>query len=593
MDFRRAKIDPQNLVQFEEAPNIFWECFEEQFLKMFRPLDTLIEKEALDDWFVKNEETIEKIVKFVNRPNEDGPGLLIIRGLTGTGKTTTVRVLFEKLLEKLHNKLIYLYLDLSVSAISNNDLERDIDTQIYESLKKQFNDKHFRHISPDDEKDTANRKRLNQLINEGYQIVAVWDNVDQCAQDIQLASLKLAFHKLHWIKKQKIILPVREYHFSRARAEMPAATYDFEDIQHSPPFIGKVIERRGGLFVKAMKESHPQEKRVELDGGISVTVSDANKFLQKIIYEMKEPDILTALNSISNQNVRTQLEMLRSVLRSPYFTRKVILDILYFYYREKASPHPMLPIHRFIEGLITCGKNNCYSVYAFNDSTIINLFDTGNFLDDAYYNTLNKHHVAQMAFINQTGIDTAMIISDLESIGHPRNCTQQTIKELLSSSLLFSFQGGPEDFPSRVTQVFPTQATRYYLEKLISKLVYLQYMGLVTPLQDIQLEEIKIWKPVDKYSTFKQRMSSVKTLVTQIAKDEIAEIQYAQNHTSTAVLKRYCFGTLAKYLAKNVISEINAIKNASKKEEGMPENDEEWQEIFSPFNKILNHDFEI
>lgn len=590
MNSRTAKVDQNNLELFKEVPNIFWEYFEPQFLKMFRPLDTLIDKENLNDWFIENKETIDKILKFVTQPSDDVPGLLIIRGLTGTGKTTTVRALFEKLRERLPAKIIYLYLNLSVSAIKENDLERDIDTQIHENLKKQFKNSYFRDVRADDETDTANRKRLNQLLDKGYLIVAVWDNVDQCAQDIQLASLKLAHHKLNWIKKQKIIIPVREYNFSRARAELSVATYDFNFIQHSSPSISDVIARRGGLFEKAVKESKPPDKKIDLDGGISITLSDANKFLRSFTTEMKEPDILFALNSLSNLNVRTQLDMIRAVLRSPYFTRKVIMDIFYSFFRDENLRHSMLPIHRFIEGLITCGKDNCYSVYAFNESFLINMFDTGNFLDDAYFNTLNKHHVAQMSFINQNGIDIKKMMHDLEAIGHPSLCTEQTIKEFLSCGLLFSSQGGPDDFPGRITHVSPTQSTRYYLERLISKLVYLQYMGVVTPLRKDFTNEIEIWKPTDKHSTFKQRMASVKALLLQIAMDEMMEIQKAQNTNHSIILHQNEFGTLAGYLATNVINEINAIKKASGVYEGMPKNENEWQEILEPFEKIKQHE---
>ena len=412
---REACVTSLSLRRYVEEPNLFWCAFEKQYRRMFRPLHSLIQDEQIQDWFVSPDATLNPLIDFVSAPSYDLPGLLILRGWTGSGKTTSVRVLFEKLKDRLPKPTVYLYIETSVAALTADSMEREFDVQIHAHLKEQFGDDHFSNVSPDDESDGANKARLNQLLNEGKNIVVVWDNIDQCPRQMQLEALRLAHHKLYWIKQEKIIVPVREYNFSLAERELPIAAYDYTVIRQVPPDINEIIQRRGNLARRATEQLDKQTK-IQLGGGISVTVADGNKFLNKVINDLSHPDVTKALMELSNFNLSMQLKMARYAFQSPYFTRDILLHAISVYY-EQDPTFVLIPIHRFIEGILTGSQTCPYCVFSFEESLLINMFNAGQ--PHAYYNILNRHHVAQIALENEGGTEVESIISELENLGHP------------------------------------------------------------------------------------------------------------------------------------------------------------------------------
>ena len=137
---RAAYITPENLIRYKKEPNLFYRAFESQYRKMFRPTDWLIDQEVLEDWYVEEVDTIRELTKFATAPAGDLPGLCILRGWTGVGKTTSVRVLFEKMQERLPKNLVYLYLWFSTITSGVESIGRDFDRQLYTQLQKQFGD---------------------------------------------------------------------------------------------------------------------------------------------------------------------------------------------------------------------------------------------------------------------------------------------------------------------------------------------------------------------------------------------------------------------------------------------------------------------
>lgn len=579
---REAYITPSQLQLYQEDPNIFWRAFEKQYRAIFHPLEYLIQKADPLKWVVNLEHTINRIIEFVDGGFEDTPGILILRGLTGSGKTTAIRVLFERMRDKLPHNLVYLYVDASISTVSVNHLESDFDAQIYVGLKGLFRDDHFEDVEAGDESDAANRKRLQQLVDEGYNVVSVWDNVDQCPRAVQRACLQLAHYKLRWLKNQRIIIPIRHYDVSLARRELAVSGYAMPVIiSHSPPTVDQILRTRIGLAQEALEKD--QSTTIDVDEGISVTVADGRGFLQRVVNDLCKPDILEAMRMLTNGNVRTQLRMVSYVLRSPYLTRKVVLDALRGYY-EGDREHTMISLSRFIEGLLTGSPRVPYRVYSFADSLLTNMFHAGE--SNTYYNTLNKHHVAEIVRHSEDRVETDFIVAELNKLGHSEMCTHNTIKEFLAYELVWSEEGGPEAYPQYVSTVLPTGSLRYYIDHLIYHSSYLQHMGLVTPLEERFRSDIEVWSTTDAHElSFTDRMSAAKALILQIEADEKAEVAHVRgNAARLSIMREYGFGDLSIQIAERLIKQIVLIKSSMGKDIVSTE----WENLVIPLQEAAS-----
>jgi len=581
---REAYIVSEELIKYKNEPNLFYRAFELQYRKMFRSTDSLIDQEVLKDWFVEQVDTIRDLIKFVTLPVQDSPGLCILRGWTGIGKTTSVRVLFEKMQDRLPKTLVYLYLQCSTLMPSVELIDKEFNMEIYAKLEKQFGNNYFKNVSQSDETYVANTKRLNQLVSEGKTIIAVWDNVDQCSRQVQMECLRLIHSRLNRIKRLKIIVTIREYNFSRAHTELANATFDNFPITHLPLSIEQVLKVREGLSQRTMREELGDDsKPFDLGEGIQVTIGHGRRFLARIINDLCRPEISRALARLSNTNLRVQLEMAHHALKTPYITRRVALETIRKYY-EQDRDEILLPYHMFIEGLLIGSSTDCYSVFSFGDSTLINMFNAGDI--NAYYNTLNRHHVAEIVSKITTGINVGRIEQELETLGHDKSCTSTSIKEFLSCGLVWSEEGSVEDYPSKISTILPTKATNYYIRTLQSKLIYLQHMGLVTPLEEQFRTGIRHWTmEEEEVDSFRDRMTSTKALLQQIAADEDEEINLTKKSPAAlAIMQRYRFGNISGEMGKQVLKEVQAIRSSSR----MPIPENEWIDVIEGFKPIAD-----
>lgn len=585
--FKKSVLKPSDLSKYIEKPNLFWRAFSQQYKIMFRPLKYLLNHENIDDWFVTPQKTFNKLNDFINTPNEDIPSLLIIRGLSGSGKSTSVRVFFEKYTQNLSSDTIYIYIDTSVTSVSTNDLEKDLDSQIHASLINQFGFNFFTNVPDDDESDTANKKRLLQIIKNGKRIITVWDNIDQCTKNIQIACLQIAHHKLNWIDGQKIIIPVREYTFDIARRELPIAGYDYSVIRHFSPTISDILKCRIQMAKNGL-DILDSDQLIDLEDGISVKVTDGNKFLEKVIDDICKSDTNKALTELSNGNINTQLIMVQYAFKSPHLNRKTILDSLASYY-NKDTNFILIPHYGFIEGVLTCALDECYTYYSFEDSPILNFFNAGEI--DTFYNTLNRHHVAQIITNASLGVPAKTLIELLEKLGHSKVCTLNTITEFLKCGVIQSEQGTFEFFDENSTILQANLSTHYYLNNLIVKLVYIENMALVTPLLPKYYKRIKSWDLEDGDNgkeIFIKRINAAKALVQQIFDDEKSELNLIKNdEEKLKIYRQYNFGSLAATLAKNILIPLYKIKvSQQQREDRHGLSNSEWYDLIIPFKNL-------
>lgn len=594
---REACVDEDNLAKYAEEPNAFWKYFKLEDSGMFDRLDKLLDEESLEDWFVweEAEKTIDKIVKFVNSPNRTKPGLCIIQGRTGSGKTTCIRVLFEKKAERISGKLLYVYIDTNVFSGDSKHLQAEMDSDVYRVLKEKFGDDHFPDGIAGSTEGSANKVRLQQLLEEEYRVVVVWDNIDQCPFAVQMAALRLARHKLHWVKDMKLILPLREYTFSVAERELAEAKFDRFYIKHSSPPIEKVIRKRASLGGRSVEDAIGQVG-FKLGRGYQVTVAHGGKLLGAVIKDLTRTGLARTLNRLANYNVDTQLRMVEYAFKSPYLTDKVLLNAFYAFYERHEEDYLVFPIHRFLEAIITGALDTCYSVFSFRDSHVINLFDAN--VPDEWYNTLNRPHVAEIINGKRGGALVEDLVAEMEALGHPKSCTEDTISTFLGAGLVWSHEGGREYYElGLIRKVFPTATLDYYCRTLMHTLVYLQHMGLVTPLEPKFRNRIDVWAIDETAQTFNQRIDVAKALLRQLATDETREkdivdaLPQQEAREARKWLNQHRFGNMAAKAAKMVLSELKAIQNASQRQgkelDALRLTEKDWGGHIQDFERLI------
>ena len=90
------------------------------------------------------------------------------------------------------------------------------------------------------------------------------------------------------------------------------------------------------------------------------------------------------------------------------------------------------------------------------------------------------------------------------------------------------------------------------------KLMYLQHMGLVTPLEQRYVRTLRLWSLQD----FKDRIRGAWALTAQVMRDEESQWAYARDHgaESLAVMHNYGLGKLGPGLRAQAKSELIAIR---------------------------------
>ena len=555
--------------------------------------------------FVETGDAESRLSSFLDTSN-GGPSrtLRVIYGRTGSGKTTFLRYFFNTYLPEknpdLHRNLAPIIIDCADAAVAADMLEQDVDRRIHDALRtseqfKWLEDKpHFidmwneecdfdklfyirlwSDMGPGDtEKEKLkrieplrsdfhnfNRVRINYLIKNGITPVIVWDNLDHAPIEVQRQAIQLARHKLAWMPGAKVIIAVREYTYPLVQQEIAPAAYLLSDQELFPPDIHSLLQRRMASAVERLATATPS---INVGGRYSVALAHPQRFLQIVLESLEQQDITDAMCHLSADNMRQQLLMASRTLRSGHIPIELISSMVESYTGLRTLQH--LSWRRFMQGLI-CG-DYLYHRYAGEDaSLVLNVFECFN-ASHPFANSLCMPRL--LTFLSRIEFATPLsdLLANLESSGYPLPTLRQGVHLLAHSSLIQSPQGQlPSDFLAGASLPNPfmvscTTTGKYYCDRLIKELVYVQQMAVVTSLSARWQGEVQLWRPKD----VKLGAQAAGAMIGQIHEDEKREMKEIPNgKAGTLMMAEYGCGRLAHDMAEGCKQALGFIQSAWKR----------------------------
>jgi hypothetical protein len=362
----------------------------------------------------------------------------------------------------------------------------------------------------------------------------------------------------------KTIITVREYARQQVKTELELMSFQVSDQNLLPPDVHRVLEQRA-------RSAQTELANTVIGEEVAVRVSDGLNFLLSVLASFKEPINERILCRLSSYNLKEQLRMAAQVMKSGHIagTATVLEAVRRFY---ESPEHPWhIGWADLLEALI-CGD---YSFMYTPESRVVNLFDAGS---PGFTGTLSYYCVLQVLRGHGADIDRSEVISLLSSLGHPASVTAKSIRNLLDQGLLWSEQGlvVPEGQPQQLKLSIKGE---FYLDELMTKTMYLQHMGLVTPLNPELKRELSWWKPED----FKSRIRAARVMVKQLDHDEKSQWTEAERlgGDSVRVRKKYLPGRLCARIRQEAHSELCVIRDSHPEEIRMTPND--WNEVLGWF----------
>ena len=226
----------------------------------------------------------------------------------GTKLDLTAETDQEKIFaDKIHDRRAY-YKRQNDAKAGNGDLEKARDIESW-------------RIDP-----TISTKSISRYLqgDKGETIVIVFDNVDKKPAKEQLQIFQLAM----WMKTETrafVIIQMRDVTFEQYKSEPPLDTFKTGAVFHIiPPRFVDVVGRRLELSSEYLEKNLPDAVEFTTETGQKVKFpgSNASKYLETIYNQIfeKQKNISRLLESLSNRNVRSSLDMFMNILTSGHMT---------------------------------------------------------------------------------------------------------------------------------------------------------------------------------------------------------------------------------------------------------------------------------
>ena len=561
---------------------------ESAFRSMFQGFDG-VPGEQQSNWYVSRrwdrgsnshtseDDAEERLLRFL-ADNDDSTrrGIRLIYGGTGVGKTTFVHHFFEVYLPatdpELSKKTAHFMVDCAEAAVTPDLLEQDVDRRIHEILNAdfsfledhphcldmwneecQFGTALFREVCLGMTEEQIRQKKADQIYHRqldphnfnririnylrerfGVRPVIVLDNVDQAGADIRRRAILMATHKRHWMKGLKVIICVRDSNQRSVRQEIDEAACLVSDQELHPPDIHIVLARRAETASQRLRASNATVT-VPVSDDTQAVLARPDRFLMTVVESLRARGIEKALCDLTNENIRYQLTMVETILRSGQFPREMLVDFVRTYTRDQKPAR--LSWARFMEALI-CGRYRFMRQDGEEASLILNLFESGD-IGHEYANTLCLSRVIMAVRAKGGRCALSDVLKDLERIGYHRSVALRSAALLLDAKLLRSPDGAlPPEYDAsgegqhRLYEVDCTPAGDYYMDELAGRLVYLQHCAVVTSIEGAVRRRfetkigrhITLWQPGDVPGA----CAAAGLLIAQVRHDEQREGAFAR-----------------------------------------------------------------
>jgi len=426
--------------------------------------------------------------------------------------------------------------------------------------------------------------RLKYLINKCHRtVVLILDNIDQATTVCQLDAVRLARLMLGEIPNLKIIIAVREYLKKWAKSELQISAFGVQELKLYPPNIYEVLRQRARAAFRDLKQKS-ESVNVDIDnpdiGKLSVRIVDGIKFLESVLYSFKMGENRRILTRSSDYNLRDQLEMVHKVLRSGHIAPDVsVLEAVRKYYVSPQKPW-IIRWADLLESLI-CGD---YHFAVEQRPVIHNIFtsqDTSTF-SEGFQDTLIAAYILKIIDISGE-IGKSDLERKLNMLGFATDLVNAALGNLASNGLILADKRPDFVDPEGLLQF--TIKGRYYIRELIRKLMYVQHMGIVTPLEEKFRDEVRQWNPQE----FDWRIKGALALAGQLCKDERDQRALIKGGGEYAekIMSDFSLGHISNWIVKKIIKELKALRDSREGSRRQSDLGGNINKIMSKFEQLL------
>ncbi|MCX5632622.1 MAG: hypothetical protein NTW93_02955 [Phycisphaerae bacterium] len=637
---KRVLTDEEIGRNYNLPRNGVFRAYEPAFLILFEEFDGRPREKYQANWYVgkrwdrrqqrymPKEDAEKRLLSFIIEKGKGRRHLRLIYGHAGCGKTTFLNFFFSVYLPREYpdvcKNLTPIIIDCATASVSASMLEQDVDHRIndYFTKNRRYNwleeDPHYlnmweeecdfdklfymemwsdltpaatkieklKHIKPfRDDIHNFNRVRINYLIKHGQEPIIIWDNLDHASMEVQRRAIQLARHKLSWMPGAKIIIAVREHTYPIVQQEIAPAAYLLSDQELFAPDACSVLKQRVDTAVEKLP-STPTPPVINLTERTSVALSKPDRFLNVMLESLTEQDAKETLCDMSSDNVRIQLAMAKLAFRSGHIPMKVIYDMISSY--DGNNFQVKLSWRRFMESLI-CGDYCFHREYGEDQSLVVNIFESGD-IEHEFCNSLCMPRILSILNSFHYELPLTRVLKVLKICGYPEMTLRRSMDILMSSSLIHSPQGQlPEDFIEKGQLEIPfyvscTPAGKYYIQKFIKELVYIEHMSVTTSLEENFRKKVELWEPKE----IEKSAKSAAALIGQIHQDEIREYKYIHKRKQSLRIGEVLgFGKLSHEIAIGCQKGVEIIKKTwEEREEGNNINWDTIKDVLRPPLKV-------
>ncbi|MBD3351787.1 MAG: hypothetical protein GF364_09910 [Candidatus Lokiarchaeota archaeon] len=531
----------------------------------------------------------------------DSKPILLIHGRTGIGKTTFVRHFFSFYLQKIDhsiaNNTYILRIAMPVIGYSERRAEEEFDHNVYRFLVENFtsgnNNLHSpkilmdiaKYAYPNEDWESAkqdiptppksyqeqlkwirekivartetkkgeekpvsdwadfNRLAINYLCitNPKLRIVFFLDNVDHLPPQYQKAVWLVARQKLHWVRNWSsisFVITIRSYLLENASKEDTLQAYrdKLEEFPLFPPSLHDILNERKKSGFDPLYPKRTPNNNVRCTIALNknkIPIYCPNEFLSSFLNVFKERGRNFYISQFCNYDIRQGLEIAKNIFQYPFYNWKNLIDEIHNQFQNRATDFKLLiSYEKILEALLRNRNLLCESKVSFFDN--IFMVDKSNH----FSNSLCKLFILKM--LNQRSYSVKDILQILYNFGHPKHIIENAIQRLLLCNIISSPQGIylKEDHLEIITSD-ETTLCKKYSEYLPNKLIYLQAMAYMTPLEEKFAEQIPLPSEIsDDSRSFKDRVLAAKFLLDQIISDFNKQINYINQNGDEATIEK-------------------------------------------------------
>lgn len=423
------------------------------------------------------------IDSYVNKKNKKYSLILLI-GSVGSGKTTFIRYLKYKILEKqtdLQDNTEWFFINMNNAPISRDSIYGWLVNVVIEKVKIQFSEFNFGNrefllklyhkeikefengvgsfIRSDQSrydyelyqliKTSMEDKNLTLLRLVEYivhkkkkECIIVLDNVDQGASQDQL----LMFQVAEWFRNQfgcLIIMPMRDTTYNRHRTIPPLDTV-IKDLvfRIDPPDLLTVLQQRL-KYIHRINKVNSSSYTLENGMNVAVEKDEYAEYFKNVLNSIRKDNLIKNIfYSITGRDTRSGIELFVDFCKSGHLSARDIFAI------NVSEGEYVIPNYTMMNAIL---RGNRY-YYSDLDSKIKNLFASEH--NDAWVDPFIRVDILKWLnkFKNEIGSNgtkgfykISSLISDLEIIGHNEVSIIRELRFLISSNLILS-EGQNDEF---------------------------------------------------------------------------------------------------------------------------------------------------